>query len=189
MVVPEPSTTLTSPFAPATKKCSNHLESICTPEPIPSHMEQIFQQVGALLVGSIPTALLFVLLVLAYQFLIQGPLTETLKKRSALTAGAIEDAQKAIAQAEERAAEYGAKLRQARADVFKIREQRVKQWNAERDAALDQARKAAQARVIQAEEMLDTEAAVAKLAIQASAGDLAAQVVRAVMPLAAGGSR
>jgi F-type H+-transporting ATPase subunit b len=152
-------------------------------------MEQILQQVGALLVGCIPTALLFILLVISYQFLIQGPLTETLKKRRALTAGAIEGAQKAIAQAEARAADYAAKLRQARADVFKVREQRVQQWNAERDAALDQARKAAQAKVIQAREMLDTEAAVAKLTIQSSAGDLAAQAVRAVMPLAAGGSR
>ena len=141
------------------------------------------------MVGAIPTALLFTVLVLAYQFLVQGPLSATLKQRRARTEGAIEDAHKAIAQAEARTAEYAARLRQARAEVFMAREKRVKQWNAERDAALDQARKAAQARVIQAEEMLDTEAAVAKLAIQASAGDLAAQVVRAVMPLAAGGSR
>ena len=49
----------------------------------------------------------------------------------------MEDAQKAIAQAEARAAEYADRLRQARAEVYKVREQRVKQWNAERDAALE----------------------------------------------------
>ena len=101
----------------------------------------------------------------------------------------MEDAQKAIAEAEARTAEYAAKLRQARAEVYKIREQRVKQWNAERDAALDAARKAAGQKVSQARAELETEAAAARQTILGSAGDLAGQVVRAVLPVAAGGSR
>jgi F-type H+-transporting ATPase subunit b len=152
-------------------------------------MELIFQQLGAMFVGAIPTALLFIVLVLAYQFLVQDPLTATLKKRRALTEGAMEDAQKAIAEAEARAAEYAAKLRQARADVYKVREQRVKQWNAERDAQLDTARKAAGLKVSQARAEIEAEAAAAKQTILGSAGDLAGQVVRAVLPAAAGGSR
>ncbi len=91
--------------------------------------------------------------------------------------------------AEERTAEYAAKLRQARAEVYKIREQRVQQWNAERDAALDAARKAAGQKVSQARTEIEAEAAAAKQTIQGSAGDLAGQVVRAVLPVAAGGSR
>jgi F-type H+-transporting ATPase subunit b len=150
---------------------------------------QIIQQVGALLVGAIPTALLFIVLVLAYQFLVQGPLTATLKKRRALTEGAVEEAQKAIAQAEARTADYADKLRQARTEVYKVREQRVKQWNAERDAALDAARKVAGLKASQAKAELEAEAAAARQTIQASAGDLAGLVVRAVLPLAAGGSR
>jgi F-type H+-transporting ATPase subunit b len=152
-------------------------------------MQDIVQQVENLLLGSVPTALLFIALVLAYRFLIQGPLTVTLKQRRAQTEGAIEDAQRAIAQAEARAAEYADKLRQARAEVYKVREQRVKQWNAERETALEAARKVAGARVGQARTELETEAAQARSSIQASAGDLAAQVVRAVLPLAAGGAR
>src|SRR5579863_4437533 len=136
-------------------------------------MQAIFQQLETLLLGAIPTTLLFIVLVLAYQFLVQGPLTDTLKKRRALTDGALEDAQKAIAEAEARAAEYAAKLRQARSEVYKIREQRVKQWNAERDAALDAARKASGAKVSQAKSELDAEASAARETIQASAGDLA----------------
>jgi F-type H+-transporting ATPase subunit b len=126
---------------------------------------------------------------LAYQFLVQGPLTATLKERRARTDGAIEEAHKAIAQAEARAAEYAAKLRQARAEVYKVREQRVKQWNAERDAALDAARKAAGLKVGQAKGELEAEAAAARQTIQASAGDLANQVVRAVLPQAVGSTR
>jgi F-type H+-transporting ATPase subunit b len=152
-------------------------------------MEEIVQQVGALLVGAVPTVVLFIVLVLAYQFLVQGPLTATLKQRRARTEGAVEDAHKAIALAEARAAEYAAKLRLARAEVYKVREQRVKQSNAERDAALEVARKAAALKVSEARAELEAEAAQAKVAIQASAEDLANRVVRAVMPQAAGGTR
>jgi F-type H+-transporting ATPase subunit b len=152
-------------------------------------MQEIIQQLGTLFIGAIPTALLFIVLVVCYQLLVQGPLTATLKERRARTEGAVEDAQKAIALAEARAAEYADKLRQARGEVFKLREGRVKQWSAERDAAVDVARKAAQLKVSQAKAALEEEAAQARAAIQASAGDLARQVVRAVLPVAAGGSR
>lgn len=152
-------------------------------------MQEIIQQVGNLLIGSVPTILLFIVLVLAYQFLVQGPLTATLKERRARTDGAIEEANRAIAQAEAKAEEYSALLRQARAEVFKVREQRIKEWNAERDAALEAARKVALAKVRQARAELDTEAAAARMSIQTSAADLADQVVRAVLPQTAGGTR
>lgn len=152
-------------------------------------MEIIFQQLGNLMLDALPTALLFIVLVMAYQFLVQGPLTATLKERRDRTEGAVEEARKAIALAEAKTAEYAEKLRQARADVFKGREQRIKQWNAGRDAALDAARAAAHARVRQARVELEAEAEAARKAIQASAADLADQVVRAVLPQAAGSTR
>jgi F-type H+-transporting ATPase subunit b len=152
-------------------------------------MDEIIQQVEALLFGAIPTALLFIVLVLCYEFLVQKPLSRTLDERRARTEGAVEDAHRAIARAEARAAEYANKLRQARAEIFKIREQRIKQWNAERDAALDSARKSAGLTVSQAKTELETEAGRARQAIQASAPELAGQVVRAVLPMTAGGTR
>ena len=141
------------------------------------------------MLGAIPTILLFTVLVLAYQFLVQGPLTATLKERRARTEGAEEKAHQAIAQAEDLAAKYAEQLRQARGELFKAREARLKQWNAERDAALDAARKEAGQKVSKAKVALEAEAAQAKQAIAASAGDLARLVVRAVLPVAAGGSR
>ena len=54
---------------------------------------------------------------------------------------------------------------------------------------METARKAAQLKVSQAKAELEAEAAKARAAIKASAGDLARQVVRAVLPAAAGGSR
>ena len=152
-------------------------------------MQEIFRQLEGYFIGAVPTALLFIVLVLAYQFLIQGPLTATLKERRARTECAVEAAHKAIERAESRAAEYATKLRQARAEIFKAREERIKQWNAERDAALDVARKAAGTRVNQAKGELEAEAAEARKIVQASVSELASRVVRAVLPAAAGGSR
>ena len=151
-------------------------------------MQVIAQQLGALMVGAIPTALLFIVLVIAYQLLIQRPLSATLAERRARTEGAMEEAQEAIALAERKAAEYAEKLRLARAEVFKARDQRLKVLHTERDAALDTARKAAEANVRQATTALEAEAANARQSIMASVAELANQVVRAVLPVTAGGS-
>lgn len=152
-------------------------------------MQEIFDQLGNLLLSALPTMVLFIVLVLAYQFLVQGPLTAVLKERRARTEGAVEDAHKAIAVAEAKAAEYTDRLRQARAEAYKAREQHARQLNAERDAALETARKAAGEKVGQAQTELEAEAAQARQTIQVSAGELAHQVARAVLPMAAGGTR
>jgi len=152
-------------------------------------MQEIVQQLEGLFLGAVPTMVLFIVLVTAYQLLVQGPLTATLKERRARTDGAQEDAQKAIAKAEARAAEYATALRQARAELFKLREARVKQWNGEKDAALEAARQVAGAKAGEAKTALQAEAAQARQSIEASAGELARQVVRAVLPAAAGGVR
>jgi F-type H+-transporting ATPase subunit b len=164
------------------------LGSIASAEPAASQ-PGIGEQIGGLLLGSVPTIVLFIVLVVAYQFLVQGPLTAMLKERRARTAGAIEEANRAIAQAETRAADYAERLRLARVEVSKVRDQRIKQWNAERDAALEVARKAATAKVTQVKVEVEAEAAAARQTIQTSAGELADRVVRAVLPLAAGGVR
>ncbi len=152
-------------------------------------MEEIIQQVGKLLLGSVPTLILFIVLLMAYQLLVQGPLSRTLRERRARTTGAVEEASKAIAAAEARTTEYGNKLRQARAEVFRIREQRLKEWAQERDSALEAARNAATVRVLEAKVGLENEAVAARKTLLASADQLAEQVVRAVMPATAGGTR
>lgn len=152
-------------------------------------MQEIFDQLGSLFLGAMPTIVLFIVMVLSYQFLVQGPLTAVLKERRARTVGAVEAAQKAIADAEAKAADYAERLRQARAEAYKARDQRARQLMAEREAALERARKAAADQVSQARAELETEAAQARKTIQGSAVELAGQVVRAVLPAAAGGTR
>jgi len=145
-------------------------------------MQEIIQQVGEFLLGSIPTLILF-------KFLVQGPLSRTLAERRARTSGAVDDANKAIAAAEAKAEDYASKLRHARAEVFKVREQRLQQWAHERDTVLDAARKKALQRVLEAKVALESEADGARKTLMAGADQLAEQVVRAVMPATAGGSR
>ena len=65
----------------------------------------------------------------------------------------------------------------------------MKQWTTERDTALEAARKAAGQKVAQARAELEAETAQARQSIQAAQGELASQVVRAVLPAAAGSSR
>lgn len=145
-------------------------------------MDVIFKQLGDLLIGSIPTAIIFIFLVLAYRFLLYGPLTRTLAERRERTQGALEKAAVAIAAADAKAQEYEAKLRAARAEIFKHREQLMQQWNAERDRALASARLAAQERVRAAESTLKAQAAEARKQIEGSTEQLASQILRAILP-------
>jgi F-type H+-transporting ATPase subunit b len=152
-------------------------------------MQAILSQLGDLLLGAIPTLILFVILVVAYQILVQGPLSRTLAERRARTAGAVEEAHKAISAAGSKADDYALKLREARSELFKVREQRVKEWTAERDRQLEAARKAASQKVADAKVELSKDADSARIALLASADQLVEQVVRAVMPATAGGTR
>lgn len=152
-------------------------------------MQAIVGQLGDLFLASTPTLILFILLVICYQVLVHEPLSRTLKERRARTTGAIEDADKAVAAAAERAAEYESRLRHARAEVFRLREHRLRQWAQEREAAVEAARNASTQRVLEARLAIDAEADQARSVIAASADQLADQILQAVMPAAAGGSR
>ncbi|HEX4037725.1 MAG TPA: hypothetical protein VHX37_06675 [Acidobacteriaceae bacterium] len=109
---------------------------------------------------------------------------EVRAERRERTAGAFEKSRLAIAQADVRSQEYEARLRAARAEIFRGREQRIQQWNVQREAALAAARQVAQQRVQAAQEALATQGAEARRQIEASASQLAAQVVAAVLPSA-----
>jgi F-type H+-transporting ATPase subunit b len=106
-----------------------------------------------------------------------------------LTSGAVEEADKAIAAAAARASEYADRLRHARAEVFRLREQRQQQAAQDREKQVDAARRKAQQHVFEARLSLDAEATAARQTLLASADQLAEQVVRAVLSAAAGGSR
>lgn len=143
---------------------------------------EILHQLGRLFLGSVPTMIVFLLVVASYRILVYGPLTKTLKERRARTEGAMEEAHASVAAAGRKADEYEAKLREARKAAFEAREQRLRQWNEERENALNAARASAQKKITEAKGVLEQEVQSARRAIEASAEELARDVLRVVLP-------
>ena len=145
-------------------------------------MDQILNQLGGLMLGSVPTILLFLLLIAAYSVLVQGPLNKVLSERRARTSGAVEQARGAITAAEAETAVYESKLRAAKAEIFAAREQKLKALNSERDSVLEQARSATQERLKVAKNEIEQSAATARQQIEGASATLSTQILRAILP-------
>lgn len=150
-------------------------------------MSDLIHQLEALFLGALPTTALFVVLVITYQLLVQGPLSRTLKERRARTSGAVEAAKKSIAEAERRTEVYVEKLRLSRAEVYRTREARLQKWTVEREQILEETRQEAGRQVSVARTSIEHEVAVARQEINTHVDELASQVLSAVLP--AGGER
>jgi F-type H+-transporting ATPase subunit b len=145
-------------------------------------MDEMLNQLGGLVLGSVPTMVFFVLLVVAYGLLVRRPLDRVLGERSARTTGAVEQARAAIAEAERKTAAYEAGLRKAKAELYAAREKRLQQWNAERDEALGKARAATAEKVKGAKGEIEQSAALARRQIEGMSAELSEQIMRAVLP-------
>src|SRR6201994_3533677 len=145
-------------------------------------MNETLHQLGGLLLGSVPTIFLFLLLVILYRFLVYGPLTRVLNERRERTEGAIEQANAATAAAAAKTQEYEAQLRAARARIFQARQQKLEQWNRERDQAIAEAHEAALHQVQEAKLALQTQTAAARRGLEGSIDELASEILRAILP-------
>jgi F-type H+-transporting ATPase subunit b len=145
-------------------------------------MEQILDQLGELVLGSVPTMVLFILLVIAYGLLVRRPLDRILAERRARTTGAVEQARGAIAAAEAETSAYEEKLRNARATIFQTREEKLKQWSAERESAIEQVRQATQERIRAARLDIEQSAAAARQQIEGMSAELSSRILGAVLP-------
>jgi F-type H+-transporting ATPase subunit b len=145
-------------------------------------MDEILNQLGGLVLGSVPTMIFFLLLVVAYGLLVRRPLDRILAERRARTTGAVEQARASISAAEAKTADYEDRLRRARAEIFAAREKRLKQWNAERDQALAEARAATTVKVNAGKAEIEQSVATARRQIEDMSSELSEQILRAVMP-------
>jgi F-type H+-transporting ATPase subunit b len=145
-------------------------------------MDQILNQLGELVLGAVPTMILFILLVGAYGLLVRRPLDRILAERRARTSGAVEQARSAIASAEAETTAYEDKLRAAKAEIFHARDQKLKQWNAEREAALAEVRQHMQERVRGARNEIEQSSQEARLHIVKVSDELSSRVLNAVLP-------
>ena len=151
-------------------------------------MDQILSQLGGLILGSVPTIVFFVLLVVAYGYLVRRPLDRVLADRRARTTGAVEQARGALSAAEAETAVFEDKLRAAKREIFEARDTRLKQWSAERDQALNAAREGTQEKVKAAKQALEQSAVQAKQQIEGMSENLSAQILKAVLPAGVSGT-
>lgn len=144
-------------------------------------MEEILRQLGGLVLGAIPTIILFVVLYVAYRFLVHNPLERILEERRSKTEGAVERARADIAAAESRTSEYEQRLREARLAVFRAQEARRQKALQARAAVLAEARQAAEAEVRAARASLETDVNAAKSGLQGEADRLAGEIIRIIL--------
>ena len=150
----------------------------------------ILEQLGELLLTSIPTIICFLVLWMAYRLIVHKKLEQVLAERHSRTEGAIQEAQAEISKAEARTAEYEQRLREARSQVYKTQEARRRHLMEKRSAALAQARQHADEMVKHARTALEKDVSEARSTLEHQADALADQVIASILrPMAAGGSR
>jgi F-type H+-transporting ATPase subunit b len=144
-------------------------------------MDETLRQLRGLLLGSVPTVILFVLLYWFYTAIVHKPLARVLQERRTKTEGAIEKSQADIAAAEARTAEYEQRLREARATLFRAQEARRKAALEARATAVNNARAKAQAQVQGAKGEIQKEIEAAQGELQGQAQTLAIEIMRRVL--------
>ncbi len=144
-------------------------------------MEETLRQLGGLVLGAIPTIVLFVLVYVAYRFLVHNPLERILEERRQRTEVAMERARADIGAAEAKALDYEQRLREARVAVFKAQEARRQRAVETRTAAVLEARKAAEIKVRAAKASLEQDVVSAKAGLQGEAERLANEIVRTIL--------
>jgi F-type H+-transporting ATPase subunit b len=144
-------------------------------------MHEMLKQLGELLLGSVPTALMLIFLWTMYSILVHKPLAKVLAKRRAKTEGAIEKASADVAAAEARTGEYEQRLREARAAVFQGQEARRKAAMDARAAAVAAARAKAQEQIETAKLAMEQDKVAAQASLQAESARLATEMIGRVL--------
>jgi F-type H+-transporting ATPase subunit b len=144
-------------------------------------MDELFKQLGGLLLGSVPTIIFIVLLYGIYTAVVHKPLVKVLADRRSMTEGAMERARADIASAEARTSEYEQRLREARVSLFKSQEARRQLALQARAAVVAASRTKAQAQVDQARKGIEQDKLTAQSGLEAESGRLAVEIIRTVL--------
>jgi F-type H+-transporting ATPase subunit b len=144
-------------------------------------MDEILRQLGGLLLGAVPTVVLFILLYIAYRNIVHNRLKDVLAERRARTDGAIEKARADVAAADAKTADYEQRLRDAKLALYKAQEQRRQQALERRAKNVAEARAAADAQVRAAKQAMEQDVTAAKGSLQSEAEALANQVIRIIL--------
>jgi F-type H+-transporting ATPase subunit b len=144
-------------------------------------MEETLRALGEILLKAVPT---FVLVLLLYFYLARmffRPLEEVLQKRYEATEGARKMADESLAKAAAKTAEYEAAMRAARGEVYSELGHLHRQLQADHAAAVEQARKQAEAQVNAAKAALQQEVSRLKQQLAGESDALASQIAESIL--------
>ncbi|MDX2268062.1 MAG: hypothetical protein NW208_08140 [Bryobacter sp.] len=144
-------------------------------------MEQMLPQVVALLIQALPTLLVVIFLHWYLKATLFQPVEKVLQERYSATEGARLAATQALAQAEQKVAEYDRKLRDARTEIYKEQEAWRSSLLAQQNAQLAQAREDNQKLAQEAKAQIQQQVAAAQATLTQEADQLAAQIVTHVL--------
>jgi F-type H+-transporting ATPase subunit b len=144
-------------------------------------MEQTLHSLVGILQKAVPTILLLILLHFYLKAMLFKPLAKTLNERNDLTKGARKTAEESLVSAERKTAEYEAKLREARAEVYREQEEIRRKWLAEQNEQVERGRERTAATVRDARFQIAREAAAARTSLLETSGMLADQIVGSIL--------
>ena len=144
-------------------------------------MEQTLHALAGILQKAALTIGLLLLLHFYLKAMLFGPLEKVLKERDRLTKGARKAAEQSLAAADKKTQEYEAKLREARAEVYKEQEEIRRRWIEDQASQVGQAREWNAAAVRKAREEIVSEAAAARRSLTESSAALADEIATAVL--------
>ncbi len=138
---------------------------------------EILQQLGQLLLESVPTVIILLLFYLVMKFTFFGPLMRVMAEREARTEGARRAAEASQTAAREKIRVYDEALRKARAAVYAEQDSMRRSIMDARAAAAREARNRAMDRVKSEKDGIAKEIATARTQIEAGSPLLAAEIV------------
>ena len=144
-------------------------------------MESTLHALGGLLLRAIPTFVLVLLIHFYLKKMFFKPLEHVRQQRYEATEGARLRAQQSMERAEAKAAEYGAALRAAQANVYQAQEQLHRQLQDRQSAELQEARQKADALVQQARADLAREVEAQKDALERESDSLAERIADSIL--------
>jgi len=144
-------------------------------------MQETLQALGGILLKAIPTVILLIILHFYLKAVLFGPLDRVMQKRRELTEGARKTAEDSLAAATRKADEYEAKLRDARAAVYKQQEEIRKRWLDEQAQQVAEARARSESTVKSAREAIAQDVAAARKSLQDTSTVVADQIVATVL--------
>ncbi len=148
-------------------------------------MEETLRQLGGILLKAVPTFILVVLLHLYLKFIFFRPLQRVLQERYDATEGARKLADESLARAAQKAADYEAALRAARAETYKELEQLRRELQDDRAASVKEARARAESAIAQAKAALSAEVETLKRDLQTESAALADRIATKILGRAA----